>query len=93
MCVQLNLLLKICVTTVLGVGCALMGLNDHDQCRTIVSLKVHTSKQNTSTDAERKALPQLPHNLISLSCKHNSNTNLIMLCTEQILNHFTHNIC
>jgi len=41
------------VITVLGMRNALKGLNDHDQLCTNVSLKLHTSKQNTRTDTER----------------------------------------
>lgn len=69
MCVQwLILLLRFMWSQCWGLVVRWGGLSDHDQHRTIVPIKIHT-KQNTSTDEEREALPQLPHNLISLSWK------------------------
>jgi hypothetical protein len=48
-----DLITHISVTAMLGFGSKFMDLNNHDQCRTAVPLKIHTNKQNTSTDVER----------------------------------------
>jgi len=48
-----DLITWIPVITVLGLQNALEGLNDHDQLCANVSLKFHTSIQNTRTDTER----------------------------------------
>lgn len=48
-----DLITHISVSSMLGFGSEFMDLNNHDQCRTAVPLKIHTNKQNTSTDVER----------------------------------------